>query len=110
MPVNALLRKIRMLSNAPPVAIPTSIGFVDTTARPVAAAMQIDGQVRAGDGTIAGSTVSLRAARVDAPMQLAQRRTQVARLQGFSPVSTTAMATQPIPLHISIRHVAPAQR
>lgn len=42
---------------------------------PAEAAMQIQGQVEAGHGAVAGSTVSLWAANADAPVRLAQTQT-----------------------------------
>jgi hypothetical protein len=46
-----------------------ALGFVSA---PAAAAVHIDGQVQAGGGPVARSTVSLWAASADAPVQLAQ--------------------------------------
>src|ERR1700739_528081 len=44
---------------------------------PAEAAVHIEGQVQAGGGAVAGSTVSLWAARAEAPVRLAQVQSDV---------------------------------
>ncbi len=52
-----------------------AIGLLGWTSRPAAAAVHIDGQVQAGGGAVAGSSVSLWVATANAPARLAQATT-----------------------------------
>jgi streptogramin lyase len=61
-----------MLRNALLVAALIAAAFFGWTSSPVEAAVQIEGQVQAGGGAVAGSTVSLWAASTNAPARLAQ--------------------------------------
>src|SRR5215469_3450055 len=56
-------------------AILMSVGLVSFTSGPVAAAVHVEGQVQAGGGPLANSTVTLWAASTADPRQLAQTRT-----------------------------------
>ncbi len=62
-------RKVRFL------AILSAVGLVGWASSAIAAGVRIEGQVQAGGGAIAGSTVSLWAASSDAPARLAQAQT-----------------------------------
>jgi hypothetical protein len=66
-----------MLKNgkAHPIASLVVLGLLSAACGPAAAAMRIEGQVQAGGGAVAGSTVTLWAATASAPAQLAQART-----------------------------------
>jgi hypothetical protein len=62
-------RKVRFL------AILSAIGLTGWASSAIAAGVRIEGQVQAGGGVVAGSTVSLWAASSDAPARLAQAQT-----------------------------------
>jgi hypothetical protein len=57
------------------VALLIAAGLLGWVASPAEAAVQIEGQVQAGRGAVAGSTVSLWAASASAPARLAQATT-----------------------------------
>jgi len=57
------------------VTLLVAAGLLDWASGPAAAATRIEGQVQAGGGAVAGSTVSLWAASANAPARLAQATT-----------------------------------
>jgi hypothetical protein len=57
------------------VAAVMAMALLGWVSSPTAAAVRIEGQVQAGGGAVAGSTVSLWAASADAPARLAQTQT-----------------------------------
>src|SRR5215468_11118795 len=57
------------------VGVALIVGLLSFTSAPVAAAVRIEGQVQAGGGPLANSTVTLWAASSADPRQLAQTRT-----------------------------------
>jgi hypothetical protein len=58
------------------IAILLTVGFLGFTCAPASAAVRVEGQVQAGGGPLASSTVSLWAASASEPKQLAQTITR----------------------------------
>ena len=58
------------------IAMLLTLGLLGLASGPAAAAVRIEGQVQAGDGPLAMSTVTLWAASAGEPKQLAQTRTR----------------------------------
>src|SRR4051794_7817451 len=71
--MNTDMKKVRKAVPLPALAVGllTLLGVCC----PAEAALRIQGQVEAGHGAVAGSTVSLWAASADAPVRLAQTQT-----------------------------------
>ena len=70
-------RRAQMLKNgkAQIFAVFLAVGLLGWTCDPAAAAVRIEGQVEAGNGPVAQSTVTLWAASANAPVRLAQAQT-----------------------------------
>ena len=66
---------LRIIDRTCLAAILLTVGLLNWTCSPVAAAVRVEGQVQAGGAAVANSTVTLWAASAGEPKQLAQAQT-----------------------------------
>jgi len=89
------VNNVRRKNGGGAVAALTAIAMLGWVSSPVAAAQQIEGQVHAGGGGVAGSRVSLWAATAGTPVKLAQTQTDAdgdfALLGTQAPGETTSL-------------------